>query len=35
MTKKSDQRVPEWLTFDLLVICVPIAIIALAAFVAI
>ncbi len=35
MTQKSDQRVPEWLKMDLLVICVPIAIIGLAVLVAI
>jgi hypothetical protein len=35
MTRKSDQRVPEWLTVDVMVICVPIAIIGLAVLVAI
>jgi hypothetical protein len=35
MTPKSEQRVPQWLTMDLLVICVPLAIIGLAALVAI
>ncbi len=35
MTRKSDLRVPEWLTMDLMVICVPIAIIGLAVLVAI
>jgi hypothetical protein len=35
MTQNSDQRVPLWLTLDLLVICVPIAIIGLAVLVAV
>jgi hypothetical protein len=35
MTQKSDQRVPQWLTMDLMVIIVPIAIIGLAVLVAI
>jgi hypothetical protein len=35
MTQKSDHRVPPWLTMDLMVICVPIAIIGLAVLVAI
>jgi hypothetical protein len=35
MTQKSEQQVPQWLTIDLLVICVPLAIIGLAALVAI
>jgi hypothetical protein len=35
MPQKSDQRLPQWLTFDLLVICVPIAVIGLAVLVAI
>jgi hypothetical protein len=34
MTQKN-QRLPEWLTMDLMVICVPIAIIGLAVLVAI
>jgi hypothetical protein len=36
MTQKSEQqRVPQWLTMDLLVICVPLVMIGLAALVAI
>jgi hypothetical protein len=35
MTQKSEQRVPLWFTMDLLVICVPLAMIGLAVLVAI
>jgi hypothetical protein len=35
MTQKSEERVPQWLAVDLLILCVPLAIIGLTVLVAI